>query len=88
MEAPRKLRYSKEDSRNLNGSSPRLGQDPLEEKPIDIPRKTSKKRRREKHERYSPELMGSSKKHKKKKKNPKVDNLPRIKIKVIIIMNL
>ncbi|KAL0280780.1 UNVERIFIED_CONTAM: hypothetical protein PYX00_001976 [Menopon gallinae] len=85
VEAPRKLRHSKEDSRNsITSASPRLSNDFSDDKSFNesTPRsKGGKKRRREKHERYSPELLGSSKKHKKKKKNPKVDNLPRIKIK-------
>lgn len=90
IEAPRKLRH-KEDLRNIKDplADP---SDPFEDLPHEARRvKSGKKRRREKHERYSPELLsGSSKKHKKKKKNnvnnnnQKLDNLPRIKIKVSV----
>lgn len=92
VEAPRKLRHSKEDSRNsITSISSRLSNDFSDDKSFNesISRsKAGKKRRREKHERYSPELLGSSKKHKKKKKNPTVDNLPRIKIKVSFYLTL
>lgn len=73
VEAPRKLRYSKEDSKAEIDN----------EKPDFFKSRREKKRRRERHERYSPEFVGS-KKHKKKKKMTKTDSLPRIKIKVRI----
>lgn len=75
VEAPRKLRYSKEDARARSIS------ESMDEKLAILKSRRDKKRRREKHERYSPEPLGA-KKHKKKKKTSKVDNLPRIKIKV------
>ncbi|KAK6645407.1 hypothetical protein RUM43_001684 [Polyplax serrata] len=80
VEAPRKLRYSKEDARARSIS------ESMDEKLAILKSRRDKKRRREKHERYSPEPLGA-KKHKKKKKTSKVDNLPRIKIKIKAIPN-
>mgnify|MGYP007016986125 CR=1 FL=1 len=78
IEGPRKLRRSKEDSKNVADAS----SDFIEGKWSVSKIKREKKRKKEEHPgRYSPEFLGT-RKHKKKKKNLKIDNLPRIKIKV------
>ncbi|EEB14250.1 PHD finger protein, putative [Pediculus humanus corporis] len=83
IEGPRKLRRSKEDSKNVADAS----SDFIEGKWSVSKIKREKKRKKEEHPgRYSPEFLGT-RKHKKKKKNLKIDNLPRIKIKIKAIPN-